>query len=389
MKFDALLRRGAGIQLLTPGEAEPGSAAPGDGAMGKLALEPVVSFFRWWLGELKAMLPPKIRRMLSERRLLASAFNGKLCLVDSNSPRGAESCHALGLREAEEGDIAPAATTQRCDLLLDHALVLERDLELPLDAEASLRRVLSFSMDRYTPFSEADVLFDYKVLRRDGANKKIALKLYVAPREGLEPVFRKLASLGVEAATVDVSVSGIPGAEKARAGVNLLSSENRSAAVGMGRGNRVLSVSALVLLLIAVALPFAQRQQSVTQLDSELSLLQAQVRQAEADRTELAERVERMRQIQVRNTEFPSMLDVLLELSHLIPDDAWAGQVAIKSGRVRLTGEAGAASELLALLSNSAIFSDPRFEAPLTQNPRTGSERFVISLAIRGGEDGS
>jgi general secretion pathway protein L len=155
----------------------------------------------------------------------------------------------------------------------------------------------------------------------------------------------------------------------------------------MGRIDRALLFSGVALLLVALVSPFVLRHQSAARLEDELAQLRAEVREAETVRMELTERIERMRLIQSRNTAMPATLDILLELTRLIPDDAWAGQVAVKSGRVRLTGEASAASELLARLSNSAIFSDPKFEAPLTQNPRTGRERFVISLAIKGMHD--
>ena len=382
MKFDALLRRGDGIHLLTPGEVNMGSSGSPDGARVKSALTPVLPYIHWWLKEVKEMLPQTLRNFFAEHRLQVRASQGEVCIDDPDGEGSKEVCHALGSQDGSEGYIP--AVKQRCDLLLDDSLVLMRELELPFEAEATLRQVLMFSMDRYTPFNENNVFFDYKIVRRDSANKKISLKLYVAPREGVEPVIRKLAYMGIEPVTLDVATIANSGKAGERAGVNLLSPERRPGIAGMGRSNRLLALSALILLLVAVLVPFIQRQHTATELESELSLLRGQVRQAEVDRMELADRLERMRQIRTQSTAMPALLDVLLELTRLIPDDAWAGQVTIKSGRVRLTGEASAASELLAQLSNSSIFSDPKFEAPLTQNPKNGRERFVISLAIKG-----
>ncbi len=389
MKFDALLRRGAGVHLMTPGDAGTGDSAMRGGARLKPVLGPVTPFLHWWLRELKEMLPQSLRRTFSERRLLVRASHSELCIADPNSLEGEETCHSLRQQDSDGGIASAPPKQQRCDLLLDNSLVLVRELELPLDAEATLRRVLSFSMDRYTPFNEENVLFDYKVIRRNGVNKKIALNLYVAPREGLEPVFQRLAGMAIEPVAVDVVTADATGATSGRAGVNLLSTERRSGTGGMGLSTRLLGLSALTLLVFAVASPFIVRQQTTAQLESQVEQLRGQVQEAETDRMALAERVERMRQIQARTTAMPAILDVLLELTRLIPDDAWAGQVTIKSGRVRLTGEASSGSDLLAHLSNSSIFSDPKFEAPLTQNPRTGRERFVISLAIKGYGDGA
>jgi len=371
------------MHLLTSEEAEMDSTGGYDGARLKAALAPVTPFLHWWLREIKACMPQALRKLFTERRLLVRASPQEFCIADPHSPERAEVCHALRpwSRNGDAG--SPPSATQRCDLLLDKGMVLERELELPLDAETTLRRVLSFSMDRYTPFNESDVLFDYKVVRRDSANRKLAIKLYVAPREALEPLLGNLAGMGLEVASLDVAAD----IANSRTGVNLLAAERRSANAGMGRIDRALLFSGVALLLVALVSPFILRHQSAARLEDELAQLRAEVREAETVRMELTERIERMRLIQSRNTAMPAMLDILLELTRLIPDDAWAGQVAVKSGRVRLTGEASAASELLARLSNSAIFSDPKFEAPLTQNPRTGRERFVISLAIKGMHD--
>lgn len=376
------------MNLMTPGRDESPGITPEGGGRLKSLLTPVRPFVHWWLEELRAVLPPSLRRIFSERRLLVRASQGEVCLADPGNPGGEVACHGLRSRDDTKATILPAAPVQRCDLLLDDSLVLVRELELPLEAEATLRRVLVFSMDRYTPFSERDVLFDYKVIRRDAVNRKIALKLYVAPRDGVTPIIQHLAEMGIVPVTVDVNIPGVGGMANERIGINLLSAEQRSSSGSMGRSTGMLALSAAVLLLIAVILPFIQRHQEVARLESEIDLLRDQVQQAERDHMELFKRVERMRLIQEQNSAMPAMLDVLLELTHLMPDDAWAGQVAIKSGRVRLTGEANAASELLTHLSKSSIFFDPKFEAPLTQNPRTGRERFVISLAIRGGNDG-
>lgn len=377
------------MHLMTPGQDDEAGSSTVVGGGLKSVLAPVWPFVHWWLKELREMLPLSLRRIFSERRLLVRASQGKVCLADPSNPEGEEVCHGLRSRKNAEESTLPTQPVQRCDLLLDDSLVLVRELELPLEAEATLRKVLLFSMDRYTPFSERDVLFDYKVIRRDGVKRKIALKLYVAPREGVEPIMRQLADMGIAPATVDVCTDVAAGMDNGRVGINLLSAEQRSGSGSMGRSNRLLALSALVLLLIAVVSPFIQRHQAVARLESEVDQLRGQVRQAESDHMELLKRVERMRLIRERNSAKPATLDVLLELTRLMPDDAWAGQVAIKSGRVRLTGEASAASELLTHLSKSSIFSDPKFEAPLTQNPRTGRERFVISLAIRGGYDGT
>lgn len=381
MKFDELLRRGAGARLMSSGGDESDSAGMGGGGRLAALLAPMRPLVRWWWEEVRSLLPPALRRLLSADRLLVRVSHERFCLVNPGNVTGEDACQPIDGDDEANLFFPPTASKQRCDLLLEDSLVLMRELELPLEAEGSLRRVLSFSMDRYTPFAESDVIFDYKVMQRDAANKKLTLSLYVARRDGVEPAIRALASRGIEVAAIDIVSDTAPG----RAGIDLCPAEWRSATVGIGRLDRILAVSALLLLLAVAALPLVQRHQLTAQLEEALVGMRGELMQAEKDRQDLLQRKERMSLIQQQTSAMPAVLDVLLELTRLVPDNAWAGQVSISAGRIRLSGEAKAASELLAQLSQSAVFSDPRFEAPLTQNPKSGHERFVISLAIGNG----
>lgn len=347
-------------------------------------LTPVLPIVRWWLREIGDLLPPSLRRLLSEHRLQVRAAQDKIFVTDPSKDAGENTSHYNITFGDANADLFSKDVNQRCDLLLDKSFVLERELELPLEAESTLQRVLAFSMDRYTPFTESDVIFGYKILRRDTLNKKILLTLYVVQRDRVEPIVQTLNRMGIEIAAVDIASEDSVNQSE---GVDLCPQEWRAPTVGVGRIDKALVLSALILLMVIVLLPFIQRQQETSRLESELANLRGQIHQAESDRQNLLLRLERMSLIQQQTASSPAVLDILLELTHLMSDDAWAGNVSIKSGRVRLSGEASATSELLAQLSQSSIFSDPRFEAPLTQNPKTGHERFVISLAIKGNSD--
>lgn len=383
MKFEELLRRGAVISLMAPSD--------GEGPVRRIVasrlitlLTPVLPIVRWWLREIGDLLPPSLRRLLSEHRLQVRAAQDKIFVTDPSKDAGENTSHYNITVGDANADLFSKDVNQRCDLLLDKSFVLERELELPLEAESTLQRVLAFSMDRYTPFTESDVIFGYKILRRDTLNKKILLTLYVVQRDRVEPIVQTLNRMGIEIAAVDIASEDSVNQSE---GVDLCPQEWRAPTVGVGRIDKALVLSALILLMVIVLLPFIQRQQETSRLESELANLRGQIHQAESDRQNLLLRLERMSLIQQQTASSPAVLDILLELTHLMSDDAWAGNVSIKSGRVRLSGEASATSELLAQLSQSSIFSDPRFEAPLTQNPKTGHERFVISLAIKGNSD--
>jgi general secretion pathway protein L len=73
-------------------------------------------------------------------------------------------------------------------------------------------------------------------------------------------------------------------------------------------------------------------------------------------------------------------------LTRLVPDQAYLIQFDLRDQTVELHGFASTASELIGLLEQSPLFKAPQFRSPVTQDPRSGTERFHISVELTGGE---
>jgi Tfp pilus assembly protein PilN len=75
-------------------------------------------------------------------------------------------------------------------------------------------------------------------------------------------------------------------------------------------------------------------------------------------------------------------LDLLDELTRILPADAWLQQVQYEGNAVTLTGTAQSASAVLQALSASNYFDAPQFSASLTRTPE-GKEVFRIGARLR------
>lgn len=351
------------------------------GSRRRLSLASVHGTFRelmrWWRQELLGMIPSGWQHW-SQPALRVEAGQGELRVF---SPLQQQPIDRLSIAEEMPGSVAATSAMTHCELVLDSELGLVTPLTLPLAAEANLRNVINFSMDRYTPFHEDDVYYDLRITGRDREHDRLELMLYVVPRATLDAIVRRLAGAGIEVVSADIIDSMQEGVRPA--GANLLPAKKGKGAVYQSRLNGALLLSSCVLLLAVVVIPLYQRDQAVRVMESEIEALRKPMQEAEIVRADVNRRSETLRIILQRRNAMPPVLDLLRELTRLTPDEAWAGQVEIKEGRLRLTGEASAGSELLQALTSSDYFADPRFEAPLTQNPKSGRERFVISLAIR------
>ena len=89
-------------------------------------------------------------------------------------------------------------------LLLDTKQVLRRVLSLPLAAESKLREVVSFEIDRQTPFTLDQVYFEARVLSRNVQSKQCQVELIVLPKQALEKSLKPLGILAGDLSGVDV-----------------------------------------------------------------------------------------------------------------------------------------------------------------------------------------
>ena len=84
----------------------------------------------------------------------------------------------------------------------------------------------------------------------------------------------------------------------------------------------------------------------------------------------------------------PTKIRLLDEITRVMPDDTWLSQVQVKGGIVRIQGESEGASSLIGLMENSDLLRDVSFSSPVTKNPRTSNDRFVIQASIEAANTG-
>ena len=135
-------------------------------------------------------------------------------------------------------------------LRVSRDLLLEREIVLPLAAERDLRRVITYEMDRLTPFRADEVFWTCNADRRDSARNRLHVRVTIVPRVRVQPVLAalqrvRLVPVRIEAAGSAGSQHIIPLDGKPRGG-NWFGPRTDAYALG-GCG---------MLAVAAVALPF-------------------------------------------------------------------------------------------------------------------------------------
>lgn len=90
-------------------------------------------------------------------------------------------------------------------LLIPKAWTIIQTVELPATVRENLPEVLSYELDRLTPFSSENALYDYRVISTDA--EKLRVMLIVARAEMIKPYLDMLGTSGINVSRISVSLS--------------------------------------------------------------------------------------------------------------------------------------------------------------------------------------
>jgi Tfp pilus assembly protein PilN len=146
---------------------------------------------------------------------------------------------------------------------------------------------------------------------------------------------------------------------------------------------------ALVALLILAAigvfavLPAIERRRTVAALAAEVRQLEPQANRAQSLERAIATARSRTAALADFRSRTPSDLDVLEELSRILPSNAWTSQVEVLPETVTIAGEAAEAGPLLRLLDSSPLFQNSEFSVSVVRTAQQ-MEQFRIRTQRRG-----
>jgi len=356
----------------------------------RLAKTPLPGFFRWWGSQLAACLPARWRVLVEERSesLLLDLRQDEVIVwrehadrtneyarIARTLPADAQTAEFQRLRNAIDD---PGVRTVLC---IPPERVLQRNLTLPAAAEENIRQVLSFEMDRQTPFKADQIYFDSRVTGRDASGRNLLVELVLLPRAQLD---QELAALPPGASSLDGvdAWRGEPGG--ARRNINLLPQERRARHRDM-RLPLNLGLAALVVALVVFNMDesLTNRAAAVEAMRAEVDKSNSEARQVAALRKTLADSIAGANFLSDKKRSSPLTDALLDDLTRRLPEDTYLERLQIESGQVQLQGQSKEAAKLIAALSNSACLGDPRLQGQIQPDPRTGKERFQITADLK------
>lgn len=348
----------------------------------------IARFFRWWFAELGALVPRRLRQPLrpgppvlvvepSRGEATLRLFRGERRREIGRVPLGGEDAQAQRRAfDALMKGVNRAKTEIALRLPAEQAL--KRTLELPWVPAPDLRQALYFQIDRQTPFAPDEVYFDYHVSARDPQAKRLTVDMTVVPRRVVDDAVARATQWGLRPAIVDVAGEEPDAALR----LNLLSEAEAPAASGWSRVNVALALVAVLLAAALVYVPMERQRTAAEILRARVGEAQVQAQEA----LELRDEVERLRKesgfLYQEKRKSPSAVLNLDELTAVLPDHTWLFELRLSGREIHIGGYSSAASTLLGVIAQSPLFEAPSFRSSVTQDPRTGLERFRLSFQV-------
>lgn len=292
----------------------------------------------------------------------------------------ADSFQIVGL--ADVGTWRNASTqgvAHQLALTLPSGSVLQRVLTLPMATEENLRQVLEFQLEQLTPFANGQIYFGCSVLERDFERGQLKAAFVAAPRDVIDSAIKLLAERGTQ-------VHAVFAEELLSKGqlINLLPHRLTNLPSPLKQGaNPWLLMLVGGLLLAALAMPLLIKREAVIQLLPWVDKGKVAAEAVDVMRRELEGRIGQHNFVLERRQATPPVIQVLEELTRVLPDDTWVQTIDLKGKELQIQGETASSVRLIGLFEQSPLFKDASFRSPLTKGQSSGSERYQMSLQIR------
>lgn len=347
----------------------------------------VRGFLGWWRAGLAVWLPQQLRKALqADRERLLLLPQGDALQLRRQHDDAVLDVASLPLPVPATGSDDPLDVVLRDQardmprwLLLPASMGLRRNLTLPAAAAERLRDVLGFEIERQTPFSMADVLYDGHILQRrdDG---QLQVELVVVPRAAFAAVAEQLGEVSPTLAGVDLA-----DADGRTIGANLLPPAQRRGRQDAWRWWKLgFGLVGALTALIGLQGIVENRQAAAAALQASVDQHSEQARLVSVSRQRLVDAVDGAAYLQAQRNGRASSVEVMNALAERLPDGAYLEKLAIEGEQVTVIGLSNQAAALVGRLEGATQWDAPALAGALQQDPRTRMDRFTLVAQLRG-----
>ena len=145
----------------------------------------------------------------------------------------------------------------------------------------------------------------------------------------------------------------------------------------------------LLAIIIATIIPYLVvpleiQKSRLRVIDAHIASRKGEIKKIEALKKEISTLSGEIARIKEFKESRPMALDIMKELTTLLPNTVWLTRTRITEETVEIEGYASTATELLTKLEQSKLFQKVEFTSPTIRDARMNADRFVIKMEIEG-----
>jgi general secretion pathway protein L len=340
-------------------------------------------FFSWWFGQLADLLPPFLRRTAP------SAADATVIAPIGPIDQGIDAIAVGQRRNGKEMSLGrfalgsagvaalPHASGRPTVLRLGEADVLGKTVTLPLAAERELEQVMTFEMDRETPFRAEQLYWSHRVVEIDRQNERMSVRLQLVPKTSLAPLLGALGEIGIVPERVEVADGPDAGAC-----LPLLAKQNGSRSASARLLVPLAAACCATLAVAVVVTPFVRQSTAFAALDRQIESGRTAAAEAAYLRREIDELSRSADLIQSEREKVGRPLEILAAVTRVVPDDSYLTELELLQRKLTLSGRSAAAARLIGAFAADSEFRNPAFAAPVTRIEALRQEIFTIVAEV-------
>jgi len=266
---------------------------------------------------------------------------------------------AISLASADDlavrAALRPLLADRQVTLRVPQGWVLERQVELPMEAAGHLEGIVASRVSTLSPVPPHETMFGHRLLQAGRASKHLSVGILILPRARLARALELLDGAAWRELNVEAPFAS---------GDWITLFPRRSGSVGTRALIRYGVWTALVASVAAIALSLASgwivdARYGGYRLELEANAAKARAAIAAAASPERAATAPEQAALDAKNDAI-STLGALEDLAAALPMHAYATEISFADGRLKLSGRTGDVPDVLTALESSGRFLDSR-----------------------------
>lgn len=346
-------------------------------------------FFTWWGRELMSLIPKKLidRIQTSSKDYILHVGPKEMSLTPQ---KDSTDRHVLEFgTETEPSQKQKLQALQLFQKLkvgvvrecwIDDGHILQKRIELPKTAQGSnLPLIIQNQIQKLTPFSLDEVLFDFCQIDSQTDGKDLVCEIAIVHKKHVARYLHLLSTLGLQPRTLRHR-SVIRGEEK---GFSFSLSKGKAPSHSLVSGLKAALLIFLIGSLITIsALPLYRQNAKIQQLEARVQSNKENAQIAARMVSDISKISEDYNFIVQKKASTPSKLEILNELSTILPDDTWVFSLIEGKDKIELQGYSGNTSEIIPLIESSPYFTEVNLSSGIVRNTQSAKERFHLNFKI-------